>query len=152
MKKLLMIALLVCLIAVGYVFGETQDLTVGGTVGYPYSRAGMCFTLIASNDFATTTGAVNDVIQMINIPADTYVQNVQAEVVAMGATLTFDVGDGTTTNQYHTQLDGNVTTNTMPATTVAKYYTSADTIDVIPANNWTGGVLVLRAIVWDCNE
>ncbi len=152
MKKIITLVALICLLLVGFVVAGTIDLTVGGTVGYPYSRAGMCYTLIASNDFSSTTGAVNDVIQMINIPANSYVQNVEADVTAMGATLKLDIGDGTTTNQYHAALDGNSTAKTMPATTVAKLYTVADTIDVIPANNYTGGVLVLRAIVWDMSR
>lgn len=80
----------------------------------------------------------NDIIELISVPANTFVLNVIAKVTTVeGGTCTFHVGDGATADGYLASVNGNTTAHSASfnATTtqtfgVGKYYTAADTIDV----------------------
>lgn len=82
--------------------------------------------------------ALNDVFELISIPAGAFVLTVAAKVTTVeGGTCTFDIGDGATVDGYLDGVDGNTSANThsFNATTtetfgVGKLYTAADTIDL----------------------
>lgn len=143
----------------------------GDTSGYPaFTKAGV-FKIENVIDASTYTGgwAQNDVIQALQIPAKTLVLAVGYEVTTVFDDMAdTDIGDGSVTDGY---IDGAsfatassgfswVTTfnEATPNTTadgmsLGKYYSAADTIDIVKksANATTGGVVRLFALVIDCN-
>ena len=105
----------------------------------------------------TALGAA-DVLEVIRVPANTYVTNVALNVTtAEGGTLTVDVGDGDNPDGY---LDGVNANTTAAYLTVAgtdayesgKFYTAADTIDVVTVNAADTAVMTLTAVMVDCSE
>ena len=82
--------------------------------------------------------ALNDVAQIISIPAGAFVLTVACKVTTVeGGACTFDVGDGATVDGYLDGVDGNTsadvqsfTADTTEAFGAGKLYTAADTIDV----------------------
>lgn len=82
--------------------------------------------------------AVNDVFELISIPAGAFVLSVAAKVTTVeGGTCTFDVGDAATVDGYLDGVDGNTAANvqsftadTTDAFGAGKLYTAADTIDL----------------------
>jgi hypothetical protein len=105
----------------------------------------------------TALGAA-DVLEVIRVPANTYVTNVALNVTtAEGGTLTVDVGDGDNPDGY---LDGVNANATAAYLTVAgtdayesgKFYTAADTIDVVTVNAADTAVMTLTAVMVDCSE
>lgn len=80
----------------------------------------------------------NDVFQLITVPAGAFVNKVHVKVeTAEGATCTFDIGDGSTTDGYLDGVEGNALTETQSFTAdtteaygAGKLYTTADTIDL----------------------
>ena len=98
-----------------------------------------------------------DVLEVIKVPAQTLVTHVALEVTtAEGGTLTVDVGDGDNTDGY---LDGVNANATAAYLTVAgtdayeagKYYTAADTIDIVLNNAADAAVMKLTAVMVDCS-
>lgn len=127
----------------------TQRQEVNGT--YPFSQvvngAGPLVTRTArfSAPHAVLVKgsalALNDVFELLSIPAGAFVLSVAHKVITVeGGTCTYDVGDGTDDNGYvvaATSGNGNTTTDlqsfnatTTPAFGVGKFYTAADTIDM----------------------
>jgi hypothetical protein len=119
-------------------------------------RAGAGLTALASGD----------VYELFNLPAKTLVFRVGYDVtVAEGATATFDLGDGSDTDGYLNDISLNsvasgvmtlALTDASPGVTVTaysggKYYSSADTIDMVLNNN-SIDVAVVRVwiVVQDC--
>jgi hypothetical protein len=105
-----------------------------------------------------TALAATDVLEVIRVPANTYVTNVALNVTtAEGGTLTVDVGDGDNPDGY---LDGVNANATAAYLTVAgtdayesgKFYTAADTIDVVTVNAADTAVMTLTAVMVDCSE
>tara|TARA_B100001939_G_C16895897_1_gene597573 strand:- start:888 stop:1346 length:459 start_codon:yes stop_codon:yes gene_type:complete len=105
-----------------------------------------------------TALAATDVLEVIRVPANTYVTNVALNVTtAEGGTLTVDVGDGDNPDGY---LDGVNANATAAYLTVAgtdayesgKFYTAADTIDVTTVNAADTAVMTLTAVMVDCSE
>ena len=99
-----------------------------------------------------------DILEVIRIPANTYVTSVALNVTtAEGGTLTVDVGDGVNPDGY---LDGVNANATAAYLTVAgtdayesgKYYTAADTIDIVLNNAADAAVMTLTAVMVDCSE
>jgi hypothetical protein len=82
--------------------------------------------------------ALNDVFQLISIPAGAFVLSVAAKVTTVeGGTCTFDIGDGATVDGYLDGVDGNTSADTQSFTAdtteafgAGKLYTAADTIDM----------------------
>lgn len=87
----------------------------------------------------------NEVDNIIDIPANTYVAMVRAEVLVVeGAARNFDVGDGDNAAGYHSARSANAIAefcsapvsltegapNTVTGFSNGKYYAAADTIDV----------------------
>jgi hypothetical protein len=144
-----------------------------GVEAYP---AKMCGTYAIDGvvDFSTvngTTGTVqNDVITVLQIPANTLVLGVAYKTTTVSANLAdVDIGDGAVTDGYVDGLDMTtslkdgcswVTTfnEAAPNTTadgmsLGKFYTAADTIDLKQNTNATikTGVIKVRAICISAN-
>ncbi len=127
--------LMVVLVCGLFAMGATHDLTVGG-YALSGTDGGQCYKIKAATlDLSVTTIASNDVVQVINIPANCIVLSVQHEVVTVATNaVTFDVGDGADPNGY---TDGVSTTNALGLATSGlsaalggKCYTANDTIDL----------------------
>lgn len=82
--------------------------------------------------------ALNDVFELITVPAGAYVLSVACKVTTVeGGTCTFDVGDDATVDGYLDGVDGNTlanvqsfTADTTEAFGAGKLYTAANTIDL----------------------
>jgi hypothetical protein len=77
--------------------------------------------------------AAADVVQLISIPAKTYVLKVMYEVLTEDATQTLNIGDGTDPDGYTVAGDVGTAGNTAVgagAFATGKYYSTADTIDL----------------------
>jgi len=93
----------------------------------------------------STPLAINDVVQVISIPAGTWVMGVHWKIETVeGAARNFAVGDSTTTNGWITTTSANTLTsgtstlaltegmpNTITGYSSGKYYSTASTIDVL---------------------
>lgn len=131
------------------------------------------FAKIAAARLAASATALTsaDVIEAIPLPAKSLVLSVGLDVTtAEGGTLTVDVGDGSDIDGY---LDGvnantaasywsgnnltvtpgtpNVVAGTPYAYGMGKYYSAADTIDVVVNNAPDAAVMRLWALVLDCS-
>ena len=104
-----------------------------------------------------TALAAGDVLEVIKVPANTLVTHVALNVTtAEGGTLTVDVGDGDNPDGY---LDGVNANATAAYLTVAgtdafeagKFYTAADTIDIVLNNAADAAVMTLTAVMVDCS-
>ena len=113
-----------------------------------------------------TALASGDVLEVIPVPAKALVMRVGYDVTtAEGATATFDLGDASDTDGYLNDADLNAvgsgamaltlasgTPNTVAGYSNGKYYSAADTIDVL-LNNSSIDTAVVRiwALVADCS-
>ena len=129
----------------------TIDETVGST-SLPAVDGAKSFTVQNYVDFDATSRDSGDVIQMLSIPAGTFVDVVVAEIETVeGGTLTFDVGDGADANGWHDAVDGNVLGQTRgtgqysSTTDGGKLYTTADTIDITLDNDMDAVKLAIHA-------
>lgn len=163
----------------------TYSLAKGGTSGYPAANANSgIYKLEYKLDIAqaivdgdiTTQLVQNDVIEAINVPANTFVLAVGYQVttaLTATGTTTMEVGDGSDTDGYiaaasimsasTTQVSSPIAAitvaspstlpNSSEAYTFGKFYTAADTIDLkFPASsNTTVGVVKVWALLVDCN-
>ena len=104
----------------------------------------------------TALGA-SDILEVIKVPAKTLVTHVALEVTtAEGGTLTLDVGDGDNPDGYLDGVNGNATAAYISvagtdAFEQGKYYTAADTIDVVTVNAADTAVMKLTAVMVDCS-
>lgn len=113
-----------------------------------------------------TALASGDVLEVIPVPAKALVMRVGYDVTtAEGATATFDLGDGSDTDGYLNDADLNAvgsgvmaltlasgTPNTVAGYSNGKYYSAADTIDVLLNNNSIDTAVVrIWALVADCS-
>lgn len=122
----------------------TYDLTKGGTTGHAFANVRGPYKLEKSIDFSATNYAQNDVLQLFDIPANSWVAFAQITVTtAEGGTLTFDLGDGSDVDGFIDGANGNSTgttgmalaltegaPNTVTGYSNGKLYTAADTIDL----------------------
>ena len=147
-------------------------MTGSGVNAYNADLAGI-YTVTATLDFTdinSGSGTVqNDIVQLIQIPANTLVLGVSFRVTTASSNMAdFDIGDGATTDGYidgasmATVNDGCswVTTfneaapnTTSEAFSLGKFYTTADTIDLKQNTNATvvTGVLKVKAAMIDMN-
>ena len=94
--------------------------------------------------------AVNDVFELLTIPAGAFVHTVTHQVTTVeGSTCTYAIGDGTATAGYVAAVTGNAATNassfnatTTPSLGVGKYYAAADTIDLLLASGTAANVVI----------
>ena len=105
----------------------------GGTTGHP-ANGRTPYLVENTVDFSAFDPAANDIVQMLDIPAESIVMNAGLEVLtASPSSVTLDMGDGDTVDIY---VDGYDSTSTGYATihsdlaSVGKVYGSADTIDI----------------------
>ena len=111
-----------------FVTGENAMQRLGGEI------------VVAKNElnFATTNASSADIIEAIKIPAGAFLMDCFCYInTAEGATMTFDIGDGTDPNGCDDAVDGNATAGTESKMLEAdpygkgKYYSAADTIDIV---------------------
>ena len=118
-------------------------------------------------DGAGTTVTSGDIIQAINVPANTFVQLVRCEVVTVeGGAGTIDVGvTGSNAAGFFNDLDVNALTdsvagpvsltegtpNTVTGYSGGTYFTSSDTIDILANANLNVAQIRLVAVLVDLN-
>jgi flagellar biogenesis protein FliO len=147
-------------------------MTGSGVDAYAAEQSGV-YSVTATLDFTKINGGAgtvqNDIVQLIQVPANTLVLGVFFKSATASANMTdLDIGDGATTDGYidgasmATVNDGCswVTTfneaapnTTAEAFSLGKFYTTADTIDLKQNTNATvkTGVLKVKALMIDCN-
>jgi len=112
----------------------TYDKTgKGGTTGHP-SNGRTPYLVENTVDFSSFDPAANDLVQMIDVPAESVVMNAGLEVLtASPSSVTLDMGDGDTVDIY---VDGYDSTSTgyagihQDVLSTGKVYGSADTLDI----------------------
>lgn len=116
--------------------------TKGGFTSAPPPRHAVIFNDI---DFAKRNVTAADVVTALSIPANTYVQNVSVHVLTADASQTMSVGDGDDTDGWlagaTTAAAGdlacssialtNGTNETITGYSGGRFYSAADTIDIL---------------------
>ena len=139
------------------------DLTIGGAIGAASNLSGRIFTHYKELDFSLTSRSSADVLQLFDIPARSFVQFVAWEVVtAEGGTLTFDIGDGSDVDGYIDGADGDTvalgalalalteaTPNTVTGYSNGKFYSAADTLDLLINNDADAAKIRVWAVILD---
>jgi len=103
---------------------ETFDLTVGDGVGLADADAGGFYVIDRSVDFDAQNVTTGDVVQVIDIPANTRVVSVQAETITAATqntntTQTFTIGDGTDPDGWVTSISVVTTAKASSAPSIA---------------------------------
>ena len=112
----------------------TYDVTgVGGTTGHP-SNGRTPYLVENTIDFTPFDPAANDIVQAIDVPAESIVMNAGLEVLTVSPSgVTLDLGDANDVDKY---VDGYDSTGlgygaaVINASNVGHVYGSADTIDI----------------------
>ena len=112
----------------------TYDLTAaGGTTGHP-SNGRTPYLVENTIDFTPFDPAANDIVQAIDVPAESIVMNAGLEVLTVSPSgVTLDLGDANDVDKY---VDGYDSTGlgygaaVINASNVGHVYGSADTIDI----------------------
>ena len=119
----------------------------GGTTGHPAN--GRTPYLVENTIDMSASGfqpAANDIVQALDIPAESIVMNAGIEVLtASPSSVTLDMGDGDTADIYVDNLDSTSTGYSavhQDVLSTGKIYASADTVDikVLGAQDTTGKV------------
>ena len=125
----------------------------GGTTGHPAN--GRTPYLVENTIDMSASGlqpAANDIVQAIDIPAETMVLNAGLEVLSVSpSSVTLDLGDANDVDKYVDGHDSTATgyaANVINASNVGHVYGSADTIDikVLGAQDTTGKVRVFAVM------
>jgi len=102
--------------------------------GGPYASAPSFAILTGTFDASKRNLAAADVVELINVPAGTYVAKVFYKVQTADATQTLNVGDGADVDGWVAAADVGTAGNTAAGggafAAAGKYYTTADTIDL----------------------
>lgn len=152
------------------VYTEDSGFNLGTTAGFPAKSHEKVHLLEVELDWAAIAAArvaagqtaigAGDGITALRIPAKTLVLAVGLDVTtAEGGTLTVDVGDGADADGWLDGVDGNAvasyasaltlaegTPNTITGFSEGKYYSAADTIDVITVNAADAAVMRVWAL------
>ena len=82
-------------------------------------------------DFSSTNLGVGDIVDALEIPADTLVLNAGIEVItaAGSGSPTIDLGDGSAADTWVTDVAGNAAGHEIGST--PKFYAAADNLDVL---------------------
>ena len=112
----------------------THDKTgAGGTTGHP-SNGRTPYLVENTIDFTPFDPAANDIVQAIDVPAESIVINAGLEVLtASPSGVTLDLGDAGDVDKYVDGHDSTATgfaANVINASNVGHVYGSADTIDI----------------------
>lgn len=113
----------------------TYDKTgKGGTTGHPSTGGRRPYLVENTVDFSVFDPAANDIVQMIDVPAESIVINAGLEVLTVSpSSVTLDMGDANDVDAY---VDGYDSTSTGYAglvenvSNIGTVYGSADTIDI----------------------
>ena len=125
----------------------------GGTTGHPAN--GRTPYLVENTIDMSVSGfqpAANDIVQAIDVPAETMVLNAGLEVLSVSpSSVTLDLGDANDVDKYVDGHDSTATgyaANVINASNVGHIYGSADTIDikVLGAQDTTGKVRVFAVM------
>ena len=125
----------------------------GGTTGHPSN--GRTPYLVENTIDMSVSGfqpAANDIVQAIDVPAETMVLNAGLEVLSVSpSSVTLDLGDANDVDKYVDGHDSTATgfaANVINASNVGHIYGSADTIDikVLGAQDTTGKVRVFAVM------
>lgn len=108
------------------------DVRVGDGAAAPMARVAE-FHVTVTWDAAKNPAAATDIVQLIDIPAGTFIEGLRIKVeTAEGALATADIGDADLATQYATDLNLNALSDAVTAVTVRKLYTSAGIIQLDP--------------------
>lgn len=151
---------------------STYSVAGSAVQAYPAFPAGV-FSVKAAVNFKTInsgSGTVqNDIVQLIQVPANTLVLGVSFRVETVSSNLAdFDIGDGSVTDGYIdgasmatindgcswvTTLNSGTPNTTMDGMSLGKFYTVADTIDLKQntAATVVTGKLFVQAFMIDMN-
>ena len=130
------------------------DATVGA--GALPAHSGTAHVVTATYDFAVNNALQNAVIQLIAVPANTYVHSVVYEcTTAEGGTLTFNIGDdvsgGGDVDGWDAGVEGNSAAGKILGdgahSAAGKLYIAADTIDVIALNAADAAAIKVQAVM-----
>ena len=143
----------------GYNFGTGTAHVAAGINKVSSISVELNFATITTDRAAAglTALAGTDILEVIRVPANTLVTNVALNVTtAEGGTLTVDVGDGDNPDGYLDGVNGNATAAYLTvagtdAFEAGKYYTAADTIDIVLNNAADAAVMTLTAVMVDCS-
>ena len=125
----------------------TVSKVIGGTSGHPSTRR-KPYWVENTVDFSLFDPSADDIVQILNVPAETLVINAGLEVLTASASgVTLDLGDGGDVDRYIDGLDSTSTghgAQVINASNVGHVYGSADTIDVkvIGAQDTSGKIRV----------
>jgi len=133
----------------------TVDVTNG--TNYPYDGSGKVYVIENTLDFSVTSRTAADVLQVLNVNANTLVLECMVKVVtAEGGTATFDLGDGDDPNGYADAVDANSAGELVQAsgayaleTLGGRLYTAADTIDITLDHTVDAAKVTVKAVVVD---
>lgn len=117
------------------------------------------FSKYLSSSAATVGAASTDTVEVMTIEAGWFVLGVRTKVLtAEGGTLTVDIGDSSDANGYGDDVNLNTTTDsfsfnatTTPAYGVGKYYSTADTLELLMNNTADTAVVQLELVYFDLN-
>lgn len=140
----------------------TQDRTGGGSAPSLVDAQRVRF-IRRKIDFSATTAENADVIQALNIPANTLVLRAGTIVrTAEGSALTATLGDGSDADGFVTSVDLNAvevkssalaltegTPNTVTGYSGGKLYTADDTIDLVLGGAAAAAIVEVWAMVVD---
>ena len=105
----------------------------GGTTGHP-ANGRTPYLVENTVDFSSFDPAANDIVQMLDIPAESIVMNAGLEVLTVSpSSVTLDMGDGDTVDIYVDGLDSTSTGYSaihQDVLSTGKVYASADTLDI----------------------
>jgi len=111
----------------------THSKVTGGTSGHPSTRR-KPYWVENTVDLSLFDPVANDIVQILNVPAETFVINAGIEVLTASASgVTLDLGDGGDVDRFVDGLDSTSTghgAQVANASNVGHVYGSADTIDV----------------------
>ena len=111
----------------------THSKVTGGTAGHPSTRR-KPYWVENTVDLSLFDPVANDIVQVLNVPAETFVINAGIEVLTASAYgVTLDLGDGGDVDRFVDGLDSTSTghgAQVANASNVGHVYGSADTIDV----------------------
>ena len=143
----------------GYNFGTGTAHVAAGINKVSSISVELNFATITTERAAAGLTALTsaDILEVIRVPANTLVTNVALNVTtAEGGTLTVDVGDGDNPDGYLDGVNGNATAAYLTvagtdAFEAGKYYTAADTIDIVLNNAADAAVMTLTTVMVDCS-
>lgn len=142
------------------------NLAVGGTTKLPATNTDRISMVKKVFDATAQNLAQNDIANLINVPAETFVALVKYKITKVeGGARNFEIGDGTDPNGFITTTSGNAlgsgvsgpvvltegTPNTVTGFSGGKYYSAADTIDLkaVTAGGLTGCKVEVTAMMVD---